>query len=38
MIDKTISKLSCNKEEFSKAKIIYENDLNESNFKVNLEP
>ena len=36
MIDKMISELSCNKEKFDKAKVIYEKAINESKFRVTL--
>ena len=36
MIDKRNSELSCSKEEFDKAKGIYEETLNESDIKVTL--
>ena len=35
MIDKTILEVFCYKEEFDKAKWIYQKALNKSNFKVN---
>ena len=36
MINKPLSDLSCNKEEFKKAKPIYENSLKESGFKLEI--
>ena len=36
MINKRLSELSCNQEEFSKAKPLYEEALSESNYKASL--
>ena len=36
MINKRLSDLSCNKDEFDKAKLLYEKSLQESGFKTSM--